>query len=246
MVKISFNLFDNVSPMIKQMIVLYPNAVKTALNSVGWFLRNMIMSGIKTKNPGGSYYAEHADVTKSRNIDNVKRTLGDGKRVKVSTSFSTATGNKKVKGDLYKTKSGKDRRYTKRRQSKPPAMLGKLRSATRYKVFFNKSNLSGSNVKIGWLENKMKRGDLTLNQLGMIHEKGKKINVTSKMRRLWRIAGYALKKSVIDIPARPTIQPVFRRYKNQIIKVFENKLISRVINQKKKSFSKLLFKELVK
>jgi hypothetical protein len=240
---IRLSLFDNVSPMIKQMINDYPRAVKSGLSGVGYFFRQKIMEGIKSKAPAGERYPEHSVIHKERLIDNVKKNRVDSSgtitRLKVSSSFQYRSGSglktKRIKGEEYTTRSGKKRRARKRRLTGQPVMMGRLRNATKYQVFFKSTNIGASSVRIGWFDKggadkKLKRSNMTLNQLGNLHETGGFINVTPKMKRLFLIAGVVLKSNVIRIPARPTIRPIFRMYKNDAVDIFEANILRKWIN----------------
>ncbi|MFH2013831.1 MAG: hypothetical protein ABIJ17_02565 [Patescibacteria group bacterium] len=242
---LSVSILDNVSPIIKNMLAIYPHAINSGLKGVGWFFRDKVMSGIKSKSPGGSKYKEHSTIRRYRLIESVKKLGKDNSKVRIGGTTKTRGGKVRFSGDKYTLKSGKTRSYGRKRLKPNPPMMGRMKNATRYTVYFNRNNPGDSSVKIGWMDRKMKKSNLSLNQLGMLHEKGGIIGVTTKMRRLFFIAGVALKRNTITIPPRPTITPIFRKYKNQAVKIFEQKVTNKIIKENKRKLIGLIKKAII-
>ncbi len=92
--------------------------------------------------------------------------------------------------------------------------LGKLARAIGYRYY----NDTGT-VVVGWLSASAAR-------LGAIHEKGRTIPVTTKVRRAFFAAGLGMRssKTSIEIPARPTIEPMARMLKDRIPNYVQQKL----------------------
>jgi hypothetical protein len=101
-----------------------------------------------------------------------------------------------------------------RRANKKP--LGRLKQAVRYKMYKDSHR-----VIIGWISK-------SAEELGTIHETGKMVAITPKMRRLFFAAGIGLSngKSQIAIPRRPTIGPEYEENAPKIPGYIERKLWS--------------------
>jgi len=67
------------------------------------------------------------------------------------------------------------------------------------------------------------------------HEKGKRRRVTQKMRRYFASIGYPIRKSTkyITLPARPMIDPVFRKNRREIPRYLERKFFKVFFSKKK-------------
>lgn len=101
-----------------------------------------------------------------------------------------------------------------RRSSRKP--LGRLKQAVRYKMYKDSHR-----VIIGWISK-------SAEELGTIHETGKTVAITPKMRRLFFAAGIGLSKgkNTISIPRRPTIEPEYQENAPKIPGYIERKLWS--------------------
>lgn len=104
----------------------------------------------------------------------------------------------------------------KRRLTADHKPLGRLYSAVRYKFYADSHR-----VLVGWISRSAER-------LGTIQEEGGKVRVTPKMRRFFLASGFIMNpnKKVIEIPARPTIEPEYRENRREIPRYIENKIWS--------------------
>ena len=97
-------------------------------------------------------------------------------------------------------------------------VLGNLLNAVGYQF-------KTAQVAIGWLSRSAVR-------IGSWHELGVSQQVTPKMRRLFFAAGVGLKASTthINLPSRPTYQPMFNHLRNVLPEYFRSKFISYLAN----------------
>lgn len=94
--------------------------------------------------------------------------------------------------------------------------LGKLVNAVGYQY-----KPTAQEVTVGWLSSSAVR-------LGTWQEKGVKEPVNMGMRRLFLSAGVGLTKSMIEIPARPTFDPMAEYLEPKITPYLEEKIASYV------------------
>lgn len=96
-----------------------------------------------------------------------------------------------------KTSHGRWRAPRRLAEHKP---MGRLYQATRYKY-----HADSRRVRIGWISK-------TAEELGTVHERGKHVRITPRMRRFFWAAGIPLRreKSYIYIPKRLTYEPEYR------------------------------------
>jgi len=128
------------------------------------------------------------------------------------------------------TERGRDRR-------KPP--LFNLGSMTRFRV--SKSRKAGGlMLRVGFLNiGKLKVGTKSVVAVAKIHEEGKRIRVTPKMRKFFarekheNRGGAYLKKSTkfLTIPKRPIIEPFWRRYRNEIPRYLERRFFQKFFSK---------------
>lgn len=97
-------------------------------------------------------------------------------------------------------------------------VLGNLLNAVGYQF-------KTAQVAIGWLSRSAVR-------IGSWHELGVSQQVTPKMRRLFFAAGVGLKASTthINLPRRPTYEPMFNYLRDKMPAYFQNKFISYLVN----------------
>lgn len=96
-------------------------------------------------------------------------------------------------------------------------ILGKLVNAVGYQYKKDGSLL------VGWLS----RNAVFL---GSIQEKGKRISVSKKMRRWFFAKGVGISGDVVDIPARPTFDPMFKLLAPKAVPYLEDKMVGYWLN----------------
>lgn len=95
-------------------------------------------------------------------------------------------------------------------------LLGKLVNAVGYQY-------KEGNLLVGWLSPNAVF-------LGSIQEKGKRIGVTPKMRRWFFAKGVGISDDAVDIPARPTFDPMFKFLEPKAVPYMEDKMVGYWLN----------------
>lgn len=125
---------------------------------------------------------------------------------------------------VWKGEKGRKKRapeYWGRKLSTKTAPLSKLRGALRYQY-----DADMQMVSIGFLQSAgVSQGMLSL---AAMHAEGYSTAITPKMRKMLFALGFPVKKSrtVLKTPARPLIDPMFKREEDNIMDNVETKLIS--------------------
>jgi hypothetical protein len=107
-------------------------------------------------------------------------------------------------------------------------LLGKLVNAVGYQY-------NNGNLLVGWLS----RNAVFL---GSIQEKGKRINVTDRMRRWFFAKGSGVGDGIVDIPARPTFGPMFKFLEPKAVPYMEAKMIEYWQNPPQQSSARRRYK----
>lgn len=95
-------------------------------------------------------------------------------------------------------------------------VLGKLVNAVGYQY-------ENGNVKVGWLSP-------SAVFFGSISEKGKTVPISDKMRRMFFAHDIYVQKADINIPARPTFDPMFKVIEPLVVPYMEDKLLTLFLN----------------
>lgn len=197
---------DDATPYLRYLASTFPSEMKTALKSLGWFLRGKIVEGLQSGAPGGRALAPLSPIQGVRLIDAIKK-------------------SKKRKRPLKYAK-GRLGQYTPAHviagaTSKPFGR--KMAKAVRY--FYDDPSRS---VHIGWVTPTA----ASYGRAGVGGMRGSKHKwwrgpqtVTARMRKLFAAAGIFLREGqTLKTPERPAIDFVLDRHQAEIPKYLESKV----------------------
>jgi hypothetical protein len=189
------------TPFLKSFADDFPDQVDHAQKSVAKWLRTEIKTGIKSGAPGGERYKPFRDIT--------MYPLPPPRR-------------DRLKGMLVRRVVSGARRQWKMGKSSRHRPLGKLGNAIGIRAAgMGKSQTAFRNeISVGWLSR-------TAERAGMIQEKGMEIPITRRMKLFFYAASVGLdpNRATFEIPARPTIGPVFEATRDQIVPRMEKRLM---------------------
>jgi hypothetical protein len=192
---------DMATPWLRYMMQMQPEYLRKSMKSLGWYMQKEIKAGIKSKSPGGSSYTPFMD-------PRIRAQL-EGKRERSAVLQHLAQGSRAYRGIAkYQTMhiTGRRRQY---------APMGKLKNAIGYQY-----DDAAKQLKVGWLSKAAVR-------LGEIMENGGTKTVTPALRKYYWAHGVPINndKTVIKIPARPTIEPMRKVLLPQMVPYIEKKMI---------------------
>jgi hypothetical protein len=190
----NFMIVDTATPFLKKVAAENPSYLRRAVRHTGWWLQKSIKYEIRQGIPGGKPYTPFS---KLKNV-----------RSETEIVFLNRISKKTGKQKQIRRRVGASR-LVRETTHKP---LGKLANAVGYK-FYPDSIRS----VVGWLS-------LSAQSVGTKMEKGYTINVTPKMKRMYAASGFPLNKSQIDVPARPTFDPIFKEKSGQIVQHLEKRV----------------------
>lgn len=197
---------ENMEAMLRAFPQYAERATASALKSEGWLLKNMIRLAIWRGGPGGGTWKKlnpHTGV-----LSRMRRRTGQLQTIK----------NWKI---VWKGEKGSKRRvrqYKSVMLSTRKEPLTKLAGAVRYKY-----DPEDQMVNIGFIrEQGITYGML---KLARMHAEGYKTHITPKMRKMLFALGFPVKKTttILETPARPVIEPVFRQEERDIMRNIERK-----------------------
>ncbi|OPY15244.1 MAG: hypothetical protein A4E66_00163 [Syntrophus sp. PtaB.Bin001] len=201
---------ENAEALMAQYPQYAKRALTSAIRSESWRLKNVIRDTIRGNGPGGSWPGlnPHTGVLN-------KAAKGWVKNYRKSRYRFTAKGTIKYKKAVNI--------YRDRMLSTKTRALQKLAGGTRY-TYDNDLMVS----EIGFLSGRSP-GATTV--LAKKHAQGFNVPVTPRSRR-WAFAlGFPLKKgtSLLNIPARPVVGPVFEKEKGRIVQNINKKVPEKIM-----------------
>lgn len=209
------NIEDLATPYLRYLQATFPREMKSAMKSLGWFLRGKIVEGLQTSSPGGRRLAPLSLIQRVRLLDAVKTI----KRRKKRADWARGTGARgRYSHFAYYTPA----RVPGGATEKPYGR--KMAKAVRY--FYDDPAKS---VHIGWITptaSSFGRA-LAAGRRGAKHQwenKGSQ-TVTARMSKLFAAAGIFVKPGKqLKTPARPVVDPIFQKYKGEIPRYLEDKV----------------------
>ncbi len=198
---------ENMETMLKAFPQFAERATASALKSEGYRLRNMIKAAIRA---GGS------DGNKWDKLNPHTGVLSRAKKGSVKNFKMVWKGKK---GSKRRVRQYKDVMLSTR-----TAPLSKLAGAVRYDY-----DTDTQIISIGFIREKGV-SDGMLKLAGM-HAKGFKTRITPKMRKMLFALGFPVKKSttILESPARPVIEPIFRQEQGDIMRNIEIKFMASIM-----------------
>jgi hypothetical protein len=195
---------ENMADLLKALPKEAERAKVSALKSEGYRLRELIKEAIRRGGPEGDTW------------DKLNPHTGVLSRAKKGSVKNYKMVWKGQKGSKKRVRQYKDVMLSTR--SMP---LLKMAAATRYKY-----DKDMDMVSIGFIQ----RAGVSDNMLKLagMHAKGFKTRITPKMRKMLFALGFPIKKSttILETPARPVIEPIFRQEEKNIMRNIELKFFS--------------------
>jgi hypothetical protein len=212
------------TPELYALAKSFPEALSSALGSLGYFIHNQIKSALLSGGPSGIKWVElskmhiyrRMDLWRQGEVDPITDKFVHGKRFYLKKRI----GNKKVSGNMNMMERWKGRGITRSRH----AMNGRLAYSIRYKKY------TDARVEIGSVNDRPakflaavqggKRGSRGVFQFSGMQP------ITPSMRRAFWAAGVPLKKSTTSITQkeRPLIAPIFRAVSPEIENIIVMKM----------------------
>lgn len=203
---------DEATPYLRYLASSFPREMKSAMKSLGWYLREKIVKGLESSSPGGRTLAPLSLIQRIRLLDAI-RTVKKRKR---KAAWARGTGSKP------------DRFYSLTTAKIPRSQSGRPYGRKMVKAVRYLYDEPAKSVHIGWVTptaTSYARA-LAAGMRGAKHKwhRGPQV-VTQRMRKLFAAAGITLKQGkTLKTPERPVIDPVFQRHKNEIPGYLEEKV----------------------
>lgn len=210
------SLRDEASPYLRSLIATYPKAARSALKSLGWWLRGHILTGMQTSAPGGMPLKPLSTIQRIQLMESVRgmKARKRPSKFKPGSHFDKFLPVNPRKAAWLSVDGGGRKPYG-----------PKMPRAVRY-------NYDGptNSVYIGWL-NPSSASFARALQGGWRGDKHKwqfkqgPQPVTEKMRKFFAMAGIFFRRGkVLSTPERPVIDPVLAAYRQQIPGYIEEKI----------------------
>lgn len=205
---------DQATPYLRYLNATFPREMKSALKSLGWFLREKIKTGLETSQPGGRALPKLSLIQRIRLLDSIKTV----KRRKRPLKYAKGRGGPgRYSRFYYMTEARVMGGATERPYGR------KLARAVRY--FYDDA---GRSVHIGWITPTASSYARALapGKRGAKHKwSSGGQTVTERMSKLFAAAGVYVKPGkTLRTPARPVVGPIFDKYKSQIPDYLEKKV----------------------
>jgi len=205
---------ENMEILLKAFPQYADRAVASALSSEGDRLRDLIKTAIQSGGPEGHKWEKlnpHTGV-----LSRVKAAKEKDPKYRLKNYKMVWRGKKgsKWKGKEYKASI----------LSTKTSPMGKLAGAVRYKY-----DPADQMVNIGFI--RASNISESVFKLVRILAKGFKTKITPDSRRMLFALGFPLKKSTswLETPARPLIEPIFRKEERDIISNIEKKFMASML-----------------
>ncbi len=196
---------DGATPYLKYLANTFPNEMRKALKSLGWWMQQKMKKETLAGAPGGVTLSPLSGIQRVRLLDAIKR------RKKTKAGKFSGTARPMKAAYLAATEDMKP--YGKKLPNAIRYVYSDAEMAVTFGFVTPSAKSFGRMMAGGW------RG-----KANVWGSKGNQV-VTEPMRKLFAAAGIFLKRgSVLRSPARPMVDPILARYRSDIPVYIEDKV----------------------